>query len=113
MIITKGDLLDQESKIERSGLGRHFKYIEIVSDKNPASYAALLARHNLRPQGFVMVGNSLALRYPARPGRSAPAPSTSPTASPGPTSRSARRSCTAPSTPSLENLGQLPELLAR
>ncbi len=59
MIITKGDLLDQESKIERSGLGRHFKYIEIVSDKTRDSYAALLARHNLRPEGFLMVGNSL------------------------------------------------------
>jgi len=59
MIITKGDLLDQESKIERSGLGQHFKQIEIVSDKNPASYAALLARHHLRPEGFLMVGNSL------------------------------------------------------
>ena len=59
MIITKGDLLDQESKIERSGLGRHFKYVEIVSDKTPASYGALLARHNLRPEGFLMVGNSL------------------------------------------------------
>ncbi len=59
MIITKGDLLDQESKIERSGLGQHFKYVEIISDKTPASYAALLARHNLRPEGFLMVGNSL------------------------------------------------------
>jgi putative hydrolase of the HAD superfamily len=59
MIITKGDLLDQESKIERSGLGRHFKHIEIVSDKTRDSYAALLARHNLRPAGFLMVGNSL------------------------------------------------------
>jgi putative hydrolase of the HAD superfamily len=59
MIITKGDLLDQESKIERSGLGRHFKYIEVVSDKTRDSYAALLARHNLRPEGFLMVGNSL------------------------------------------------------
>ena len=59
MIITKGDLLDQESKIERSGLGQHFKHIEIVSDKNPASYAALLARHNLHPANFLMIGNSL------------------------------------------------------
>ena len=59
MIITKGDLLDQESKIERSGLGRHFKYIEIVSDKTRESYAALLVRHSLRPEGFLMVGNSL------------------------------------------------------
>ena len=59
MIITKGDLLDQESKIERSGLGQYFKYVEIVSDKTRDSYAALLARHNLRPEGFLMVGNSL------------------------------------------------------
>jgi len=59
MLITKGDLLDQESKIERSGLGQHFKHIEIVSDKNTASYAALLARHHLRPEGFLMIGNSL------------------------------------------------------
>jgi putative hydrolase of the HAD superfamily len=59
MIITKGDLLDQESKIERSGLGKHFKHVEIVSDKTPASYATLLARHNLRPARFLMVGNSL------------------------------------------------------
>jgi putative hydrolase of the HAD superfamily len=59
MIITKGDLLDQESKIERSGLGQHFKHVEIVSDKNPASYAALLSRHHPRPEGFLMIGNSL------------------------------------------------------
>lgn len=59
MIITKGDLLDQESKIERSGLGRHFKFVEIVSDKTPASYAALLARHKVDARGFLMVGNSL------------------------------------------------------
>jgi putative hydrolase of the HAD superfamily len=59
MIITKGDLLDQESKIERSGLGHHFKYVEIVSDKTRESYAALLARHNLQPERFLMVGNSL------------------------------------------------------
>ena len=39
--------------------GQHFKHIEIVSDKNPASYAALLARHNQRPEGFLMIGNSL------------------------------------------------------
>ena len=59
MIITKGDLLDQESKIERSGLGQHFQQIEIVSDKTPASYSALLARHRLGPEAFLMVGNSL------------------------------------------------------
>jgi putative hydrolase of the HAD superfamily len=59
MIITKGDLFDQETKIARSGLGPHFKHVEIVSDKTEASYAALLRRHAVAPQRFLMIGNSL------------------------------------------------------
>ena len=59
MLITKGDLFDQESKIERSGLKPYFSQIEIVSDKTPEAYAALLAKHHLNPARFVMVGNSL------------------------------------------------------
>ncbi len=59
MVITKGDLLDQEKKIERSGLGKYFQRVEIVSDKTPASYARLLAEHSFDPQNFFMVGNSL------------------------------------------------------
>ena len=59
MVITKGDLLDQEKKIERSGLGRFFQRVEIVRDKTSASYARLLAEHSLAPQNFFMVGNSL------------------------------------------------------
>jgi putative hydrolase of the HAD superfamily len=59
MIITKGDLFDQETKIARSGLGPHFKHVEIVSDKTEASYAALLRRHGVAPQCFLMIGNSL------------------------------------------------------
>ncbi len=59
MLITKGDLFDQESKIERSGLKPYFRQIEIVSDKTPAAYAAVLARHSLEPSKFLMVGNSL------------------------------------------------------
>ncbi|MBI5568083.1 MAG: HAD family hydrolase [Chloroflexi bacterium] len=59
MLITKGDLFDQESKIERSGLKPYFHQIEIVSDKTPRAYAALLAKHNLEPAKFLMVGNSL------------------------------------------------------
>lgn len=59
MIITKGDLLDQESKIGRSGLAGYFGQVEIVSDKTQAGYAALLKRHGLTPERFVMVGNSL------------------------------------------------------
>jgi putative hydrolase of the HAD superfamily len=59
MIITKGDLFDQETKIARSGLGPHFRHVEIVSDKTEAAYAALLKRHGLAPERFLMVGNSL------------------------------------------------------
>ncbi len=59
MIITKGDLFDQETKVARSGLGQHFKHVEIVSDKTRDSYAALLKRHQLAPERFLMVGNSL------------------------------------------------------
>ena len=59
MLITKGDLRDQETKIERSGLGDHFRHVEIVSDKSAQTYGNILARHALRPQDFLMVGNSL------------------------------------------------------
>jgi putative hydrolase of the HAD superfamily len=59
MLITKGDLLDQESKIERSGLADRFRHIEIVSDKSKASYTRLLQRYAISPERFIMVGNSL------------------------------------------------------
>lgn len=59
MLITKGDLRDQEAKIAGSGLGAHFRYVEIVSDKSPQSYALLLKRHNIAAGRFLMVGNSL------------------------------------------------------
>jgi putative hydrolase of the HAD superfamily len=59
MLITKGDLLDQEQKIARSGLAPCFRQIEIVSNKTPAIYQAILAKHGLAPKRFLMVGNSL------------------------------------------------------
>lgn len=59
MLITKGDLLDQERKIERSALGEYFRYVEIVSDKSRETYRAILARHDTRAGQFLMVGNSL------------------------------------------------------
>jgi len=59
MLITKGDLLEQDNKVQRSGLARFFKYIEIVQDKTPASYKLLLARYHISAGRFVMVGNSL------------------------------------------------------
>lgn len=59
LLITKGDILDQESKIRRSGLAGYFHQVEIVSDKTPAAYAALLEKHAIDPASFLMVGNSL------------------------------------------------------
>jgi putative hydrolase of the HAD superfamily len=59
MLITKGDLLDQEAKLARSGLADSFAHVEIVSDKTPYTYQAILARHKVDPARFLMVGNSL------------------------------------------------------
>ena len=59
MVLTKGDLFDQESKLARSGLGDFFDHVEIVSEKNEATYQRLLARYALPPAAFTMIGNSL------------------------------------------------------
>lgn len=59
MLITKGDLFDQEAKIARSGLAEYFTHIDVVSDKTPAAYARLLRRYDINPTTFLMVGNSL------------------------------------------------------
>ncbi len=58
-LITKGDVLDQDNKIRRSGLREYFRHAEIVIDKTTAVYAALLEKYQLDPQRFLMVGNSL------------------------------------------------------
>ena len=59
MLITKGDLFDQEAKIARSGLADYFRHIDIVSEKTPHAYQRILQRADIDPQSFVMVGNSL------------------------------------------------------
>ncbi|RMG29806.1 MAG: HAD family hydrolase [Bacteroidetes bacterium] len=59
MIITKGDLFDQESKIARSGLGDFFSKVEIVSEKTPQTYQEIVRRHHIDLRRFLMVGNSL------------------------------------------------------
>ena len=59
MIITKGDLFDQETKIARSGLGEYFKYVEIVSEKTPNHFDRIVNHYQLKPERFMMVGNSL------------------------------------------------------
>ncbi|MGJ8612334.1 MAG: HAD family hydrolase, partial [Octadecabacter sp.] len=57
ILITKGDLIDQERKLAQSGLGELFDAVEIVSDKTPDVYSRIFARHDTAHQ--MMVGNSL------------------------------------------------------
>lgn len=59
LLITKGDLFDQESKIARSGLAERFHAVEIVSEKDPQTYRRVLRRHGVDPARFVMIGNSV------------------------------------------------------
>lgn len=59
VLITKGDFFHQESKVARSGLAEHFDVVEIVAEKDPASYRRVLGRAGIDPASFVMVGNSL------------------------------------------------------
>ncbi|MBI5380338.1 MAG: HAD hydrolase-like protein [Opitutae bacterium] len=59
LLITKGDLQHQERKIAASGLGAHFHAVEILSEKDGATYERILQRHGLSPAEFAMVGNSL------------------------------------------------------
>ncbi|KQX39980.1 HAD family hydrolase [Devosia sp. Root436] len=59
ILITKGDVFDQERKIAASGLADYFAAVEIVADKNKATYARIFARHTDGPDRTVMVGNSL------------------------------------------------------
>jgi putative hydrolase of the HAD superfamily len=59
MLITKGDLLHQTSKLERSGLREGFRFVEVVSHKTAAVYSAILSRHGVDADRFLMIGNSL------------------------------------------------------
>ncbi|KFL26010.1 HAD family hydrolase [Devosia sp. 17-2-E-8] len=59
ILITKGDLFDQERKLAQSGLGDLFAAVEIVSDKNAATYSRIFSRHADGPERALMVGNSL------------------------------------------------------
>lgn len=59
MLITKGDLLDQERKVAQSGLGDMFDHVEVVSDKTRPVYEALFARHADGIERAMMIGNSM------------------------------------------------------
>jgi putative hydrolase of the HAD superfamily len=59
VLVTKGDLFHQESKLAQSGLGHLFRGVEIVSEKDAAVYRRVMARYGVPADRFVMVGNSL------------------------------------------------------
>ena len=59
LLITKGDLFHQESKLAQSGLLPYLHDVEIVSEKDPSAYERVLASHDIDPADFVMVGDSL------------------------------------------------------
>ena len=59
IVATKGDLLDQERKLEKSGLSDYFHHIEVLSDKKEENYTKLLNHLDINPSEFLMIGNSL------------------------------------------------------
>lgn len=59
IVATKGDLLDQEKKLEKSGLLKYFHHIEVMSEKKVADYRKMTARLDINPKEFLMIGNSL------------------------------------------------------
>lgn len=59
VVATKGDLLDQERKLQKSGLSHYFHHIEIMSDKQEKDYLKLLKHLDCSPENFLMIGNSL------------------------------------------------------
>jgi putative hydrolase of the HAD superfamily len=59
VVVTKGDLLDQERKLEKSGLYPYFHHTEIVSEKTTKEYAKLFKHLDIKASEFLMIGNSL------------------------------------------------------
>jgi putative hydrolase of the HAD superfamily len=59
VVATKGDLLDQERKLKKSGLEHYFHHIEIMSEKHMSDYSKLIKHLDIDPSEFLMIGNSL------------------------------------------------------
>lgn len=59
VVATKGDLLDQERKLKKSGLSKYFHHVEIMTEKKEADYEKLIRHLDIVPQEFAMIGNSL------------------------------------------------------
>lgn len=59
IVATKGDLLDQEKKLEKSGILKYFHHTEVMSDKKESDYLKLIKHLDVHPSEFLMIGNSL------------------------------------------------------
>lgn len=59
VVATKGDLLEQERKLEKSNIEKYFHHVEIMSDKKESGYLKLLSHLDIKPEDFLMIGNSL------------------------------------------------------
>lgn len=59
ILATKGDLLDQERKLEKSNLAQYFHHIEVMTDKKAKDYQKLIKHLDIHPSEFLMIGNSL------------------------------------------------------
>ncbi|WP_018611493.1 HAD family hydrolase [Segetibacter koreensis] len=59
VVATKGDLLDQERKLKKSGIEHYFHHIEIMSDKGESDYLKLIKHLDVKPEEFLMIGNSI------------------------------------------------------
>lgn len=59
ILVTKGDLLDQERKLEKSGIAHYFHHIEVMSNKHESDYLKLIKHLDIEPEEFMMIGNSL------------------------------------------------------
>ena len=59
VMATKGDLLDQERKLKKSGLETYFHHIEIMSEKGDADFIKLIRHLDIPPEEFIMIGNSI------------------------------------------------------
>ena len=58
IVATKGDLLDQERKLQKSKLEKYFHHVEVMSNKNTADYKKLIKHLEIKPKEFLMIGNS-------------------------------------------------------
>ena len=59
IVATKGDLLDQQRKLEKSGISKYFHHVEVMSEKKPVDYKKMLQRLDINPADLLMIGNSL------------------------------------------------------